>query len=60
MHRECFQAIKSLRSSMDILITKPNKGSGVVIQNNTDYVAKMETILCGSNKFICLGSVEVK
>ena len=58
MHRECFQAMKSLRSNKDILITKPDKGSGVVILNSTDYIAKMETILCDSNKFICLGPVE--
>ena len=55
---ECFQAMKSLRSNKDILITKPDKGSGVVILNSTDYIAKMETILCDSNKFICLGPVE--
>ena len=50
--------MKSLRSNKDILITKPDKGSGVVILNSTDYIAKMETILCDSNKFICLGPVE--
>ena len=58
MHRECFQAIKSLRSNKDILITKPDKGSGLVILNSSDYIAKMETILCDSTKFICLGPVE--
>ena len=58
MHRECFQAIKSLRSNKDILITKPDKGSGGVILNSSDYIAKMETILCDSTKFICLGPVE--
>ena len=58
MHRECFQAMKSLRSNKDILITKPDKGSRVVILNGTDYIAKMEIILCDSKKFICLGPVE--
>ena len=58
MHLECFQAIKSLRSNKDILITKPDKGSGVVILNSIDYIAKMETIICDSNKFICLGPLE--
>ena len=58
MHRECFQSITSLRSNKDIPITKPDKGSGVVILNSTDYIAKMETILCDSNKVICLGLVE--
>ena len=58
MHRECFQAIKSLCSNKDILISKPDKGSGVVILNSTDYIAKMETILCDRKKFICFGPVE--
>ena len=31
MHKEQFQAIKSLRCNEQILITKPDKGSGVVI-----------------------------
>ena len=57
-HRECFQAIKSLRSNKNILIAKPDKRSGVVIPNSTDCIAKMEAILCDSNKFICLGPVE--
>ena len=58
IHHECFQDIKSLHSNKDILITKPDKDSGVVILNSTDYIAKMKTILCDSNKFICLGHVE--
>ena len=58
MHRECFQAIKSLCSNTDILITKPDKGSGVVILNDTDYVEKMKTILNDGNKFVRLGPVE--
>ena len=58
MHRECFQAIKSLCSNKDIPITKPGKDSGVVIISNIDYLSKMETILCDTKKFICLGSVE--
>ena len=58
MHRVCFQAIKSRRSNNDILIIKPDKGYIVAILDNTDYLAKMETILFDSNRFICLGSVE--
>ena len=45
MKKECFQAIKALRSNDDILITKPDKGSGVVIMSKTDYIFKMESIL---------------
>ena len=45
-------------TNKNILITKPDKGSGVVILSKTDYIAEMETILCDSNKFICSSSVE--
>ena len=58
MHRECLQAIKSLRFNKDILITKPDKGYGVVIFNSTHFIAKMETMLCDSNKLICLDPVK--
>ena len=34
MTKECFQAIKALRSNDDIYITKPDKGSDVVTQNS--------------------------
>ena len=50
-HGECFQTIKSLRSNKNILITKPDKGSEVVILNYTDYTAKMELILRDKTNF---------
>ena len=37
---DCLQAIKSLRSNKHILITKPDKGSGVVILNRSEYDKK--------------------
>lgn len=43
-----FQTIKSLKSRSDIHITKPDKGSGVVILNSQDYIGKMEVILPSS------------
>ena len=33
MTKKCFQAIKSLQTNEEILITKPDKGAGVVILN---------------------------
>ena len=45
MHKEHFQAIKSLRGNEHFLITKPGKGSGVVILNKSDYITKMGCIL---------------
>ena len=58
--REHFQALKSLRANNDIFITKPDKGSGVVILNKKDYIKKMEAILHDKEKFAKLGDVETQ
>ena len=42
---DCLQAIKSLCSNKHVLITKPDKGSGVVILNRFKYDEKMVPIL---------------
>ena len=55
MHRKCLRAIKSQRSNNNILITKPDKGSGVVILNKTDYIKNMNSILEDETKFLTLG-----
>ena len=60
MTKECFQAIKSLRTNEEILITKPDKGAGVVILNKNDYNDKMKTILNDTTKFLDLGPVTNK
>ena len=57
MKKEYFQAIKALRSNDEILITKYDKGSGVVLMNKTDYISKMESILFEESKFKVLGPV---
>ena len=59
MHKEHFQAIKSLRSNEQILITKPDKGSGVVILNKSDYIKKMGSILHDKTKFLNMGGVDL-
>ena len=46
------EALKSLRNNGDILITKPDKGSGIVILNKSDYLNKMHLILSDSSKFL--------
>ena len=51
MHRECFDAIKLLQSNDKIRITKPDKGSGVVILNKSDYIIKTNLILDDVGKF---------
>ena len=40
MHKECFRAINRLRKNDDIIITEPDKGSGVVLLNKSIYVDK--------------------
>ena len=60
MTKECFQAIKSLRTNDEILITKPDKGAGVVILNKDNYNDKMKTILNDTTKFPALGPVTNK
>ena len=51
MHRECFDAIKLLRSNDKIRITKLVKGSDVVILNKCDYSIKTNLILDDVGKF---------
>ena len=57
MHRECFEAIKSLRNNADIVITKADKSNTEVILNKTDYLTQMSVIL-NSQKFQEIGPVD--
>ena len=57
MHRECFQAIKSLRNNSDIVITKAGKSNEVVILDKSDYLIKLNIVL-DSQKFEKIGSVK--
>ena len=57
MHKKCFRAINRLRKNDDIIITKPDKSSGVVLINKSDYVDKMNEILDDQLKFKKLGPV---
>ena len=54
-HKVCRNAIKSLRSHSDILITKPDKGLGVVILNKFDNITKINSISQDASKFKTLG-----
>ena len=56
LHREHINAVKSLRNHDSIVISKPDKGSCVVILNRHDYVNKMADILNDTSKFTRLGS----
>ena len=57
MHKECFRAINRLRKNDDIIITKPDKSSGVVLLNKSDYVDKINEHLDDQSKFKRLGPV---
>ena len=57
MHEQCFRAIFRLRKNDDIIITKPDKRSGFVLLNKSDYVDKMNEILDDQSKFKRLGPV---
>ena len=57
-HRECFEAIKSLRSNDKIITTKPDKDSSVVILTNSDYIIKMNLILNDASKFQQIGPTD--
>ena len=57
MQKECFHAISSLRKNDDIVITKPDKGLGVVLLNRSGYADKMDKILKDQSKFKRLGLV---
>ena len=57
MYKECFRAINRLRKNDDIIITKPDKGSAVVLLNKSDYIDKMNKVLDDQSKFKRLGPV---
>ena len=46
-----WQALQDLKKDKSILISKPDKGNGVVILNRSDYIHKMHDILKDSSKF---------
>ena len=46
-----------LTRNSDILITRPDKGAGVVILNRSDYITKMATILDDTTKFLKIGDL---
>ena len=56
MQREFFKTVNSLGNNPNIIISKPDKGSGVVILNCCDYIGKINKILSDNSKFKCLDS----
>ena len=58
MVAKCRDALTRLKRDDTIKILKPDKGSGVVILNTTDYISKMDLILNDSTKFVKLGPAQ--
>ena len=48
--------LKGLKEETSLVITRPDKGRGVVVLNKVDYLLKMENILNDQTKFICLST----
>ena len=57
LEKEHFKTIRELRNNPDLVITRPDKGKGVVILSRSDYNDKMLSILCDESKFKRLGPV---
>ena len=56
-YKNHFEVGKCLKWNSDILITRPDKGVGIVILNHTDYITKMSTILDNITKFLKIGDL---
>ena len=52
LRSEHFEALRELRGDSTILITKPDKGAGVVLLDRADYLCKMDGILGDRTKFL--------
>ena len=51
LSNEEYKALKALSRNKDIIVTRPDKGSGVVILDRSDYIKKVELILEDKSKF---------
>ena len=53
--KEIVNTINTIKKNDKIIIAKPDKGSGVVLLDKTEYLGKMNNILNDSTKFLKLG-----
>ncbi|XP_068749298.1 uncharacterized protein [Montipora capricornis] len=51
LSKEEWMALNDLRNDTSIIITKPDKGNGVVIVNRHDYLSKMKQLISDGTKF---------
>ena len=52
------KTIKNLKRQKDSIISRPDKGEGVVLMDRTEYEDKMMKILSQDNKFQCIGDMD--
>ena len=50
-NKQDLSILKDFSRNSDIIVTKPDKGKGVVIINKTDYINSMNTIVSDKTKF---------
>ena len=58
LRQEHFHAIRQLKQDTNIVITRPDKGNGVVILSRDDYVSKMNDVLSQEDKFKKIGPAD--
>ena len=58
MNKECADTARSLRNNNSIIISRPDKGGGIVILDRSDYINRMMTILSDNTKFVKRGAVD--
>ena len=56
--KEIRKTVRLLKQNKAIVITKPDKGSGTVVLDHSDYVRKMRNIIDDTTKFKHLGASE--
>ena len=52
LNKKDINIMRNLGNDKNIIISKPDKGRGVVIMNKVDYIEKMNTVLNDRNKFM--------
>ncbi|VDP72241.1 unnamed protein product [Schistosoma mattheei] len=51
LSKEHLIALRNIKQNNEVMILQPDKGSGVVLMNTADYVAKMKSILDDQLRF---------
>lgn len=50
--REYLKRLEELQSNKEIILSRPNKGAGIIILNKTDYIERMKYVLGDLSKFM--------